>query len=244
MTSEQPPRTPTSLSQSARFHWLGRLGAWILCAWAATWRIEWEIDPASWPLYERRTPILHTFWHEHLLPLAYAHRGRGIVVLVSESSDGEIISQVLHRLGYGTARGSSSRGGRRAFVEAVRAAREGHGLAISPDGPRGPRQRLQPGALLLAARTGLPLVPLSCGARPCRRLRSWDRFQLPWPFARLRIVVGPPLQITPRTDGDERSPVLDPAWEEIVVTHLAEVEARALRGLETPIPRENDGVTG
>lgn len=240
MNNEQPPRTETKHSARRRFLWLGRLGAWILRAWAATWRIEWEIDPASRPLYERRTPILHTFWHEHLLPLAYAHRGRGIVVLVSESSDGEIISQVLHRLGYGTARGSSSRGGRRAFVDAVRAARSGRGLAISPDGPRGPRQRLQPGALLLAARTQLPLVPLSCGARPCRRLRSWDRFQLPWPFARLRIVVGPPIQITPGAEGDDSATALDPKWEGLVVAQLGQVEARALRGLETPIPLDSD----
>lgn len=191
------PRPETSFSRRARFRWAGRIGALLLRLWGATWRIEWSIHPEARTLRESGRPFVHALWHEHLLPLTYTHRGRGFCVLVSESADGEYISQVLHHLGYGTVRGSTSRSSVRALLEAARVGREGHGLAITPDGPRGPRRRLQPGLLTIAQRSGLPIVPVVATARRKKRLASWDRFELPWPFTRLKVWEGEPFAVDP-----------------------------------------------
>lgn len=138
---------------------------------------------------------LYAFWHGHLLPLAYLKRGEGIVVLVSQNRDGEYISQLIHREGYRTVRGSTSRGGFRSLLEMSRLGRQGVPIAITPDGPRGPRHRAQPGVLIVAQRAGVPILPLALAAAPCRRLDSWDRFVIPAPFARVVMGFGPPLAL-------------------------------------------------
>ncbi|MBK8230395.1 MAG: lysophospholipid acyltransferase family protein [Candidatus Eisenbacteria bacterium] len=188
------PRPVTARSRQARYVWYGRLGSLLVRLLASTWRIDWEIDPAAAPLLERRARVALAFWHHNILPLCWGFRGREITVLVSESADGEIISQIIHRLGIGTARGSSSRGGLRALLALTRVA-ETAPVAITPDGPRGPRHQLQPGVLLVAQRAGVPIVPLASGARARKRLRSWDRFLVPLPFARVRIFVGAPISL-------------------------------------------------
>lgn len=140
-------------------------------------------------------PILFVFWHGRMLPLVHHHRGEGIVVLVSEHADGEYITRILRRNGFGTARGSSSRGGSRGLRELLQAARAGRDLAITPDGPRGPAREFKKGALVAAQLTGLPIVPLSVGASAAWHLGSWDRFVVPRPFSRLRIVYGDPVWV-------------------------------------------------
>jgi lysophospholipid acyltransferase (LPLAT)-like uncharacterized protein len=136
---------------------------------------------------------LLAFWHGRLLPLAYVHRDEGINVLVSTHQDGEYIARVIQGLGCGTSRGSSTRGGTRALRELIEAGSERHDLAITPDGPRGPREKVQPGVVYLAMRLGLPIVPIGVSTRPSVRARSWDRFMIPLPFARCTIVYGEPV---------------------------------------------------
>ncbi len=137
-------------------------------------------------------PIIFVFWHGQLLSLVHYHRNEGIVVLVSEHKDGEYIAQVIHRHGFGTARGSSTRGGVKGLKGILRAAKAGKDLAFTPDGPKGPRQEFKWGALVAAQLTGAPIVPIGLGADRAWHLKSWDRFMIPKPFSALRIRYGSP----------------------------------------------------
>ena len=145
------------------------------------------------------------------------------MVLVSQSKDGEYISQVIHRLGMGTVRGSSSRGGVRALLQMAKLGRDGHSLAVTPDGPRGPRHVVQPGLLSIAARSGLPIVPLTSGARSAWRLGSWDRFEIPKPFTRLRVITGKPISIPSTASGE----LLERDYGPGVQAAMEDVERRA-----------------
>jgi lysophospholipid acyltransferase (LPLAT)-like uncharacterized protein len=138
------------------------------------------------------TPVIFVFWHGQLLPLVHYHRHEGIVVLVSEHGDGEYIARIIERSGFGTVRGSSTRGGTRGLRRLVGAARAGRDLAITPDGPRGPRGVFKPGALVAAQMTGLPVIPLAVGCSSGWRLKSWDGFLVPKPLSTVRIGYLPP----------------------------------------------------
>ena len=191
----RPPRPETELSRRPRYRLAGTIGAWLLRLWGATWRVEREVPDSVRALERDGHRMIHTFWHSHILSLSWAYRGRGVVVLVSRHGDGEYISQIIHRLGYGTVRGSSSRGGPRSLLEMARLGRRGYPLSVTPDGPRGPRRELQPGVLLIAQRSGLPIMPLASAARWCRTLDSWDRFEVPLPFSRMLVAVGEPIHV-------------------------------------------------
>ena len=136
--------------------------------------------------------VIYVFWHGRLLALSYLHRNEGINVLVSTHHDGEYIAQVIHGLGFETSRGSSTRGGTSAIIGLMEASTRKIDLAITPDGPRGPLGRCQPGVIYLAKRSGLPIVPVGVCYRPSLVLRSWDRFMIPLPFARGLVVYGEP----------------------------------------------------
>ena len=137
-------------------------------------------------------PVVFTFWHGQLLPLIHYHRGEGIVVLVSEHGDGEYVTRVIQRHGFSTVRGSSTRGGSKGLKGLVRAAREGHDLAVTPDGPRGPNGVFKPGALAAAQMTGAPVIPLAVGSSSGWHFGSWDGFLVPKPLARITIEYLPP----------------------------------------------------
>ena len=151
-------------------------------------------------LKENGTPVIFVFWHGRLLPLIHAHRHDGIVVLVSEHRDGDYLAGVLHHFGFGTVRGSSTRGGVRGLKGLIRAARRGLDLAITPDGPRGPNRELKLGALTVARMTGLPLVPVGVGVSSAWRVRSWDQLLVPKPFSTVRVAYGRPSSV-PRHAG-------------------------------------------
>ncbi|RME82903.1 MAG: DUF374 domain-containing protein, partial [Zetaproteobacteria bacterium] len=124
------------------------------------------------------------FWHARILMMPHAFRGWPGLMLISEHADGEVIAQAVARLGIASVRGSSTRGGAKALVRMVRAAREGRPLGITPDGPRGPRERVQMGAVWLAKKTGLPLRAVCYATSRYWRAPSWDRFYVPMPFSR------------------------------------------------------------
>ena len=142
------------------------------------------------------------FWHRHLLLMPYCYRGKRISVLVSQSRDGELIARTVARLGLGieTSRGSSSRGGVAGMRTLLRKAAEGYDLCITPDGPRGPASQVQPGVILAAAATGLPIQPVALAATRAKRLNSWDRFLIPLPFSRVHFVYAEPLAVERRGD--------------------------------------------
>ena len=168
----------------------------------ATIRCERVGDGPLSDLRVRGQPVVLVCWHEHLLQIVHYHRDEGMVALVSEHSDGEILARILARIGTGTARGSSTRGGMKGLRELVRAGREGHDLALTPDGPRGPRRVFKLGALAAAQMTGFPIVPMATRASAAWRFGSWDRFLLPKPFAKLQLHYGAPHWV-PRTAGEE-----------------------------------------
>ncbi|GAB6064081.1 lysophospholipid acyltransferase family protein [Deferrisoma palaeochoriense] len=142
----------------------------------------------------REGPVVWAFWHNRLLGPLLPYAGQGVGVVISRSADGELISRIVERFGYVPIRGSSSRGGAAALRGVLRHLAAGGDVALTPDGPRGPRYRVQPGAAAAAMRSGVPLIPV--GAAFTRRWAapSWDRFQVPLPFGRAEIVLGPPLR--------------------------------------------------
>jgi hypothetical protein len=146
-----------------------------------------------------RHPIM-AFWHGRILPATYFFRRRGIVVITSENFDGEWIAGIIERFGYGTARGSTSRGAVKALVRLKRDMAAGKPAAFTLDGPRGPARVAQPGAIWLAKATGNPIIPFHIEASHHWTLRSWDRTQIPKPFSRTAIAIGEPLEVPPDAD--------------------------------------------
>jgi lysophospholipid acyltransferase (LPLAT)-like uncharacterized protein len=135
--------------------------------------------------------VLFALWHGELLPLLWHQRGENVAIVISEHRDGEIIAQIAHALGYATVRGSSSKGGSRALIGLMREIDAGRDGAITPDGPRGPARVFAPGAAVAAQRTGALIAPIRAQASRAWRLKSWDRFLIPKPFARVRVSFGP-----------------------------------------------------
>ncbi|MBL8186990.1 MAG: lysophospholipid acyltransferase family protein [Acidobacteria bacterium] len=138
-------------------------------------------------------PLVYCFWHNRIPTATFFWRNRGIVVMSSQSFDSEYIARFIQRFGYGTAKGSSTRGARAGLIQMIRAVRAGKSAAFTVDGPRGPIYVAKPGALLLAAKSGAPILPFSISLDRCWRLKSWDRIEIPKPFARAVVVIGPPI---------------------------------------------------
>ena len=175
-----------------KFEAAGVLGTGLVGALFTTTRVE-RIGTENYLHFRREgTPVIFVFWHGQFLPLVHYHRREGIVVLVSEHADGEYLTRVIERHGFGTVRGSSTEGGMRGLKGLVRAARAGKDLALTPDGPTGPMGVFKPGALAAARMTGLPIVPLAAGASSGWRLRSWDGFLVPRPLSKIRLEYLPP----------------------------------------------------
>lgn len=164
------------------------LGSLVIRALGSTWRIRrsGNVDAFERMLAAREAFII-VFWHGEILPIAWVHRGRGIAPLISRHADGEVIARIVEGLGYRTVRGSSSRGAVRALLETAQRVEEGITVGFTPDGPRGPRHVFAPGALIVAQRTGRPVVAMAATASRAWRLRSWDRHLIPKPFATVTV---------------------------------------------------------
>jgi lysophospholipid acyltransferase (LPLAT)-like uncharacterized protein len=180
-----------------------------------------------------RQPIM-AFWHGRILPATYYFRRRGIVVITSENFDGEWIARIIERFGYGTARGSTSRGGLKAMLQLKREMKEGRAAGFTLDGPRGPARVAQAGAVWLASATGNPVLPFHLEASSHWSLRSWDRTQIPKPFSTVTLVVGEPMDVP----GDASDEVLEQARLELE-QRLRLLEDRAMALLER-FERPND----
>jgi lysophospholipid acyltransferase (LPLAT)-like uncharacterized protein len=192
---EGPEADERLAKKARRIGWIVRLGLPLLRLLASTWRIR-EVNRAPLDrLREEKKPVIFALWHGELLPLVWQHRGEGITVLISEHGDGEIIARVAEAIGYHTVRGSTSRGAERALLRTSRTVEAGGDVGFTPDGPRGPAQTFAPGALIVAQRTGAPIIALRAYARRSWRLRSWDRFTVPKPFARLTVAYGDPAYV-------------------------------------------------
>jgi hypothetical protein len=165
------------------------------------WRVD-GLQHLNAILVSGRQPVM-AFWHGRILPATFYFRRRGIVVITSENFDGEWIARIIERFGYGTARGSTSRGARKAMLQLVRAMTDGKPVGFTLDGPRGPARVAQPGAVWLAKATGNPVLPFHLEASAYWTMRSWDETQIPKPFSTVALVVGEPLAISPAASDDD-----------------------------------------
>jgi hypothetical protein len=180
-----------------------------------------------------RQPIMG-FWHGRILPATYFFRRRGIVVITSENFDGEWIARIIERFGYGTARGSTSRGGLRALLQLKHDLASGRPAGFTLDGPRGPARVAQPGAVWLAGATGNPLLPFHLEADRHWTTSSWDRTQVPRPFSTVAIAMGTPIDVS---GTDER--MIERKRLELEAA-LAVLERRALAMLHAPTAQREE----
>lgn len=183
-----------------------RLAAFVLGVIVRAWMMTVRIRIRNHDHHEHpgrdlgKGRFIYGFWHESLLgPTKFRVP---VHVLISQHADGELIAQVCHHIGFGTVRGSSTRGGTRALLELREVATRSH-LMITPDGPRGPRRKVQPGIVQLASCTGLPVVPVGVGFTRAWRFKSWDRFALPKPFSTVCLVAPPSLLIPPEVGREQ-----------------------------------------
>ena len=205
--------------QRAQATAIASIGAPLIALLGST--LRWSVDGMEHHdaiLRSGRQPIF-AFWHGRIFAATLFWRDRGIIVITSENFDGEWIARIIRRFGFGTARGSTSRGAVKALVRLKRDMAAGRPAAFTLDGPRGPARVAQPGAVWLAGATGNPLLPFHIEAERSWTTRSWDATQIPRPFSRVAIAIGAPIDV-PGTD------------EDVVESSRAELES-ALHTLET-----------
>lgn len=181
---------------------LAPIGVLFLRLLAATWRVSEQ------GIEHRRglgsAPFIYVLWHSRIFPLLYHHRHQDIVLLISRHRDGGYLADVAARWGYRAVRGSSKHGGAAGLLGIVRELQSGARVAITPDGPQGPPEKVKAGAIAAAQHGAAPLLPLAARASAAWWIQSWDRFCIPKPFARVEIVYGPPIHIGPGREGIER----------------------------------------
>jgi lysophospholipid acyltransferase (LPLAT)-like uncharacterized protein len=210
MSAPAPKRSGVVIPKRLSWHQRILASAVALLYWLCikTWRRVWK-DTAD--NSRTKSPVIYCIWHNHLVLAVASYddhllkkwHEKGLVTMVSASGDGALLAAVLAKFGMESIRGSSSRRGPQALLEAARWLRKGYSVAITPDGPRGPAQKIQDGIIYLAQVSGRPIVPISNFARWKIRLPSWDRFQIPLPFARCELYDNDPIWV-PRdaTDAD------------------------------------------
>jgi hypothetical protein len=170
--------------------------------------LRWEIF--DWQNWEAARQIgrglVYSCWHRQIFAGTWFWRKRGMVTMASQNFDGEYITRILLKLGYGVARGSSSRGGAKALVEMIRCHRQGLDTVLTIDGPRGPRFVAKPGSVLLAKATGAPILCFHAAVRrPYVFRKSWDLTEFPLPFARAAMFLAPPIIVSPQADQAEQA---------------------------------------
>lgn len=187
------PDWRASRTKRAQVALISALGYPVVAALGSTYRFKVDgLDHLH--TAEALGQPIHAFWHGRILPGTVYFKHRGIVVLTSENFDGEWIARIITRFGFGTARGSSSRGAGKGLRQMVRDLKQ-HPVAFTLDGPRGPARVAQPGAVWLSKVTGNPIIPFHCEADRHWSLHSWDRTQIPKPFATVAIAFDPPLVV-------------------------------------------------
>lgn len=180
----------------------GVIGPTLIRLLGSTWRVA-AAGSLEWlPQKHPDSRRIYCFWHNRLLGLCYTQRNKTVGILISTHFDGEVMARIVTRMGYRPLRGSSTREGAAGLLAMLRDDSIWN-LAITVDGPRGPRCEVKPGALYLAAKSGLPIVPVTCEATRKWVLSSWDHFEIPKPFARVTVKIGEPIYTGSDVDGNE-----------------------------------------
>ena len=179
--------------------WAGKLLIDFLFLFSKVYTINFQ------PIAEqvRSRKFIFAFWHSRILLLSYIYKKLNASIMVSNSADGEVIAQILKRHGHKTIRGSTGKGGLRALIQQINDMRSHQrpGVVI-PDGPQGPRHKVQQGVVLLAQKTGVPIIPLAYGSRRRKVFNSWDRFMLPLPWTAGVVTYGRPISVPGDADAD------------------------------------------
>ena len=217
MSDTSPDDAP--FSRRLRVAAISMFGGLVLRLLGMTWRVRREGQGAFDDMLAKREPFIIVFWHGEIVPVTWVHRNRGFAPLISRHADGEIIARIVEGLGYRTVRGSTSRGGVRALLETAQRVEEGITVGFTPDGPRGPRHVFAPGALIVAQRTGRPIVALGATASRAWRLRSWDKHLIPKPFATVTVRYSQPQFVKA---SDAREAALEAGAFENLLSSLAD----------------------
>ncbi len=197
--------------------------AWLAArTLSSTLRLKQEHSSGYREAVDGGTGAILVTWHGRTLIPVNLYRKRGFWALISLSRDGEIQNNIFRRFGFQTIRGSTGRGGVRATLQLGRKIKEGGILAFTPDGPRGPSHKVQPGTIFLAQRSGRPIIPFGISARPRKLLPTWDSYLVPFPFARAAIVTGDPIYVRMEATDEEQATIA-----EELESALNEVERRA-----------------
>jgi lysophospholipid acyltransferase (LPLAT)-like uncharacterized protein len=186
---------------------------------------EWEAG-----IVEAGVPAIYVLWHGRLLPCAYHYRRFGFATVITRHRDGDYITRMIQNWGYQVIRGSSSEGGMAALRAIIRVLRAGNSVAVTPDGPRGPRQKMKLGPLQAAQIAGVPIVPVSAGAVSAWFFGKWDRFLVPKPLTWIPVAIGEPVRISGRAgeeDLNRTAAVLEERLNQL--TNLVDEHARARR---------------
>lgn len=146
---------------------------------------------------------IYSFWHDRIIAGTYYYRNRGIIVLSSSSFDSEYTARIIQRLGFGIIKGSSTRGGIQALVGMIRMMKSGYAMAFTLDGPKGPRYEAKAGPILLAKKTGNPLMPFVIECKSFWTLKSWDRLQIPKPFTKANLIIGEPIYVDAKANDEQ-----------------------------------------
>jgi lysophospholipid acyltransferase (LPLAT)-like uncharacterized protein len=202
---EENPRTFTLWQHIQIFvaSWVGYFAVLVIGR-TLRWQVHgWE----NWESARKlRKGLIYTCWHREIFAGTWFWRKRGIVAMASQNFDGEYIARILQRHGYGAARGSSSRGGVRALAEMIGCQKKGADTVLTIDGPRGPRFVAKRGSVLLAKSTGAAILCFHIAPKSAYVFeKSWDRFQIPYPFSRAAIFIAPPIAVPPDAGEAEQS---------------------------------------
>jgi lysophospholipid acyltransferase (LPLAT)-like uncharacterized protein len=179
------------------------LGPILIYLLGVTLKIKWVGLENLENLRKEKKSVIYAFWHGRMLIFAYSHRRQKIHVLISQHRDGEYIARIIHRLGFVSIRGSTTRGGPKAVFEICDKISSGYDVAISPDGPKGPGFEVHPGIMYVAQRSQMPILPITNSARRRWNLQSWDKFLIPHPFSQTVIVLGKPIYVTVEATAEE-----------------------------------------
>lgn len=197
-STKEPGDEPTNYSIKDRLllSIVPRLSHLVIRIIASTCRFEVRGMEHHKAIHDAGQIPIYVFWHDRIFLTTYFWRNQHAAVLISQSKDGEFIARVTEKFGNIAIRGSSSRGGTRALVEMIRKMRSGIPMAITLDGPRGPRYEAKSGILMLAKKTGCPILPFVIEPKKYWRIRSWDRMQIPKPFTRAIVLINPPIYVS------------------------------------------------
>jgi lysophospholipid acyltransferase (LPLAT)-like uncharacterized protein len=171
------------------------IGAFLVFLLGKSWRIKWVGKENILAIRKKNQKVIYAFWHGRMLALSFSHRWQKVHVLISQHRDGEFISRIISLLGFASVRGSTTRGGSKAIFQMANKNLEDCDVAVTPDGPKGPKYIAQSGAIYIAQRSGMPIIPISDSAEKRWTLKSWDEFIIPKPFSKVIIILGEPIYV-------------------------------------------------